>query len=65
MIILNKVETILEIGGKHIFRQMKEDVNHIAYAPEMLKYLKKYELGEAMECIDWGSHRTAKESLTQ
>ena len=65
MITPDETGAVLEIGGRHIFRQMKDHINHAAHAPGMLVYLEKYEWGEAMDYIDWDSHRKAIESLTQ
>ena len=62
-IIPNKVGAVLEVEGKHIFRNMKEKIFHISHAPELMVYLEKFEWGEYIHEIDWESHEKAHQTL--
>ena len=53
----NKVGVVLEVEGKQVFRNMKEQIFHVSHAPELLGYLEKFEWGESIYNIDWESHK--------
>ena len=47
-IIPNEVGAVLEVEGKHIFRNMKEKIFHVSHSPELIGYLEKIEWGESI-----------------
>ena len=58
-----EVGAVLTIGGKYIFRKMKEAIFFAAHVPDMQEYLEKYEWGENISMIDWKAHQKAWESI--
>ena len=59
-----EVQVVLDIGGTHIYRNMKEKIEWAAHHEAMEEHLEsKYKWGESIKAIDWKSHGKAYKTL--